>query len=761
MMAAAAGLLTLAVGAPWEPQGPAGIRGGQVENIENLPVAGAVNALAPHPDNPDVLYVGSVNGGVWKTTTATAMVPQWEAQTDTQLSPSIGAITFDPSDETHQTLVAGIARSSAFNTQGGSRSGLLRTTDGGQSWAALTALAGRNVVGVEASGNRIVAASNGGDTGTCEDLGLFVSEDAGQSFDPVNRGIPIGVVDALARDPGNPDIVFAAVFLASLCTPSGQNGIYRSADFGDTWAKISPSGDTLALDALLQDLPGTHVEMAVGPEGGLFVAVVPGNSLQLEGVFFTEDSGNSWIGMDLPGSLEPLFQGIHPSRQGFVHLSLAADPVNPSRVYIGGDRQPQSDDGSFPNAIGAEDFSGRLFRGDLSRSPGFQWTPITHGGTFAGSAPHADSRELTFDSAGELLDANDGGVYRHSGADGFFGDWFSVNGNLQITETHDGRLDPVSGVILGGNQDTGSTQQSVPGALLWESVNTGDGGDVAVANFGTQSVRYHSFSFFGAPTRSVYSASNQLMSITALGLSLLNMSPELEPQFKTPLEVNKVEPMALLIGAGNGLYESVDQGDTVRQVLADVAVDGFLGTSLVYGHRDNPGLVYAAACSPSCRSQTPSQIWLRRQANADFDVIFTATGTDRITAIAAGLEAGSLFLLADGKVQQLRDFGRQVSDLTGNLMDLNPGRLRSLLWVSLSADGALLAGTDRGVFVAFESGGYQVWRRLDMGLPNAPVFDLDYADTRDWLLASTLGRGSFLLRGLNSLLPGIFRDGFE
>ena len=761
MKAALAALLAFNGAGPWEPQGPAGVTGGQVENIENLPVAGAVNALASHRENPDVLYVGSVNGGIWKTTSATATVPQWEAQTDAQLSPSIGAINFDPTDPTQQTLVAGVARSSAFNVQGGSRSGLLRTTNGGQTWVALTALAGRNVVGVEASGNRIVAASNNGDAGNCDDLGVFLSDDTGQNFDAVGNGIPIGAVDALARDPAEPTVLYAAVFLASLCTPGGQNGIYHSADFGDSWTKISPSADSLALDTLLQDLPGTHVEMAVGPDGGLFVAVVPGSSLQLEGVFFTPDRGISWILMDLPGSLEPLFQGIHPSRQGFVHLSLAADPVNPNRVYVGGDRQPQSDDGSFPNSIGAQDFSGRLFRGDLSQPSGFQWTPITHGGTFAGSAPHADSRELAFDAAGQLLDANDGGVYRQSGADGFFGDWFSVNGNLQITETHDGRLDPVSGVILGGNQDTGSTQQSSPGSLSWESVNTGDGGDVAVANLGSQSVRYHSFSFFGAPTRSVYSASNQLMMRTVLGLLPLNESPEIEPQFKTPVVVNRVDPQSLLIGARNGVFESTDQGDTIEQLLAEVTVNGFLGTSLVFGHEDNPEMIYAAGCSPSCDSQTPSQIWLRRSAEEDFEVIFSAADNGNINAIALGLGAGSLFVIGPASVHRLANFGSQVFDITGNLLDLNPGQFRSLLWVSTNADNALLAGTDRGVFFATESANYQTWQRLELGLPNTPVFDLDYADGRDWLLASTLGRGSFLLRGLTTVLPGIFSDSFE
>lgn len=54
---------------------------GQVENISpglfDNPVSGAVNALAPHPTNPDVLYVAAVNGGIWRTANATAAKPSW------------------------------------------------------------------------------------------------------------------------------------------------------------------------------------------------------------------------------------------------------------------------------------------------------------------------------------------------------------------------------------------------------------------------------------------------------------------------------------------------------------------------------------------------------------------------------------------------------------------------------------------------------------------------------------------------------------
>src|SRR4051794_18718416 len=60
--------------AAWVEQGPGPILNGDVQGMaaQHGSVAGAVEALAPDPGNPDVLYAGTVNGGIWKTTGATA-----------------------------------------------------------------------------------------------------------------------------------------------------------------------------------------------------------------------------------------------------------------------------------------------------------------------------------------------------------------------------------------------------------------------------------------------------------------------------------------------------------------------------------------------------------------------------------------------------------------------------------------------------------------------------------------------------------------
>src|SRR6516225_10145678 len=123
----------------WVAQGAAPNTNGQVEGIKDREVSGAVNAVLPHPANADELYIGSVNGGIWKTTNATGPAPSWKQLTDDQQSLSIGALEFDPTDANHQTLVAGIGRFSSLENKGGARAGLLRTANGGTSWTAIKA----------------------------------------------------------------------------------------------------------------------------------------------------------------------------------------------------------------------------------------------------------------------------------------------------------------------------------------------------------------------------------------------------------------------------------------------------------------------------------------------------------------------------------------------------------------------------------------------------------------------------------------------
>src|SRR2546427_10062658 len=95
MLIGAAGF-AFGTGGAWVSQGPGAIQsgttGGATEGITNGPVIGAIQAVVAHPTDPNTLYVGAVNGGIWKTTNATAANPTWTPLADSHSSLSIGAL---------------------------------------------------------------------------------------------------------------------------------------------------------------------------------------------------------------------------------------------------------------------------------------------------------------------------------------------------------------------------------------------------------------------------------------------------------------------------------------------------------------------------------------------------------------------------------------------------------------------------------------------------------------------------------------------
>ncbi|GAG53667.1 unnamed protein product, partial [marine sediment metagenome] len=229
----AVGIVTSGV---WTAQGPGPSQDGQVENITpNDEVVGAIHTVVAHPTNPDILYTGAVNGGIWKTTNATAGSPNWTPLTDDQPGLSTGALEFDPTDGTNQTLVAGIGRFSSFSSYGGARSGLLRTTDGGSNWTLLDGggtLTDKNISGVAARGSTIVVSVNYSIPFTYGNIGIYRSTDGGASFVQVSggSGLPQGRVYDLAGHANTPTVLYAVVRDAD-----SSNGIYKSTDTGATW----------------------------------------------------------------------------------------------------------------------------------------------------------------------------------------------------------------------------------------------------------------------------------------------------------------------------------------------------------------------------------------------------------------------------------------------------------------------------------------------------------------------------------------------
>jgi hypothetical protein len=720
------------IGGPHAVQGPGPSQNGQLEGIPNRPVTGAINGLAPHPTNADILYLGAVNGGVWRTLNATAAEPVWAPLTDTQSALNIGrdALQFDPTDASGNTLVAGSGRSSSFSSNGGARIGMLRTTDGGANWTVLTGggvLTGKNATGVAARGaTLLMSVNNNNGTVDVNNIGIYRSTDTGATFTRVSGsgGLPLGRTFDLAADPSSLVTLYTSV------RDSAANGVYKSTDTGATWTRVStPAMDTLVSTA-------ANVKISVGAANNVYAAICTGS---LQGIFRSGDGGGSWASLDLP------VPTIHPGGQAGTHLSFVASRANPNVVFIGGDRQNTP----FPNDVGANDFSGRLFRIDASLPPGSQAQHLTHsnalgapgGGTANNSAPHADSRVMVIDANGEVIEGDDGGVYRRTIPANNTGIWRSVIGNLVSTEFHNIAFDSNTNTVFGGAQDNGTPQQVTPDNQVWSSISTADGGDVGIDDASTagQSVRYSSFQNLGQFRRRTYSAAGTLLSTQTPTLTVTS-GPPFGAQFVTPVKVNERVGARLILGGSNGAYESLNRGDTIAQ-LSTGSVNR---NTILYGGRrlgvENPDVLYVGS---------GTSVLVRTVAAGPLAASAYPGGT--VTGLALNPEDWQEAYAIDAtSVFRTTDAGVSWTNVTHNLQTFAPGLLRSAAFI-LAGPGAVMVGTDRGVYALKLDG--TVWDALGTGLPNAPVFELDYDIARDKLMAGLLGRGAWVLSPLAPDVP--------
>jgi len=725
----------------------------------NSPVSGAINAIAPSPTNPDLLYVGTVNGGIWKTINATAESPAWTPLTDKHL-PALSINSLAISPVRSDTLFAGTGSTSSLAFEGSPGFGVARSTNGGKSWTVLASstFAGRqinNIVPTTLSGGEVVLAASLRDrVGTSDHSGVYRSTDKGNSFTRISgngiSSLPDAGVSSLVGDPSNASRFYAGV--QSRFGGGSGAGVYRSDDGGLTWAAMNTGliGHTDSFRILLSVHNSTDNNV-------LYAAIISNSTFRLSGVFRSTDQGGSWVAMGVPTP------DIFPGAQGTIHGALLAHPTDPNVVFIGGDRQ----NGPFPNANGCTTFSANVFRGDAARLPGNPWQSVVCASA-NGTAPHADSRAMAFDASGNLLHADDGGIYQLLDPDNEASvrRWVAVNGDIRAIELHSVAYDPLSNIVLGGAQDNGASIQTAPGEVTWTQLRGGDGGNVAVdsdqtAHPGT-TIRYTSSQFFGFFNRTTWNATNtrvggltqvqlRITSGPGTGSTLFQADPNI--QFYQPFVLNVIEPSHMLIGTAN-IYESLNRGDA----LADLGFTGFfigdtLGSSpLAYGGRlngvPNPDVFYVGA-GPTIR---------HRVTRGGPITTLNAYPGGRVRSLVIDPQNFQRVYVLDffNKVWASLDEGTSWTDLTADLASLSSDvRTIEVVRLEASKHTVLIVGGLGGVFqrkLATDRDGEDEnegeddgWHTLGKGLPPAFVRDLHYNSANDILVAGTLGRGAWTL----------------
>jgi hypothetical protein len=733
--------------ASWVEQGAGPIiNGPNTRTPPDSRVAGAINAIAIDPDNANLIYVGTVNGGIWKTTNATAVNSTWIPLTDFQL-PALSIRSLAISPVNPNLIFAGSGSSSSLASLGSLGFGVARSPDGGDTWSLVSAstFTGKRITSIVPTalgGGNVVFAST--DIGASP--GVYLSTDGGDSFTFISGrgGLPAGSVSSLVADPGNVNRLYAAL---------PTQGIFRTDNSGLTW--IAVNNGLSGLSTASRILLSVHNSLGNNVVYAAVINTISTSNIQLSGVFRSTNLGDTWLAMGVPSP------PIHPGGQGNIHGAIAADPVNPNVVFIAGDRQ----DSPFPNSNGCSSFSGNTFRGDASLLPGNPWQSLdcnsanAGGSILGGTSPHADSRAMIFDATGDLLQASDGGIFRLVTPNApETRKWASVNGNMSDIEAHSAAYDPLSNVVFAGTQDNGTPIQITPGSLTWNTFQGGDGGNVAVdsdqiAHPGT-TIRYTSSQNFGSFRRSTWNASNTLIgAITTIplnivsgpgaGRTLFQFDPNI--QFYNPFVLNTINPSRMLIGTAS-IYESMNRGDSLANLgFTGFFIGDFIGASpMAYGGRrngiPNPDVFYVGAGAT-----------IRHRVNLGDPIITLSAypGSSTRGLVMNPQNYEHVFVLDNqNRVWGSFNEGASWTNLTANLSSLTT-QVHSIEIFSPDAtirNMVLLAGGLGGVFQMRRPGAAGAsWTPLSTGLPHALVRELHYDYIDDVLVAAIMGRGVWTL----------------
>ncbi len=171
----------------WRSIGP--YRGGRTRAAEGV------------PGQPNVFYIGAVNGGVWKTNDYGRT---WNPIFDDQPTGSIGAIAVAPSDPNIIYVGSGEGLQRPDLSVG---DGIYKSTDAGKTWTHLGLRNGQQIPRIAIdphNPNRLFVAVLGHPYGPNEERGIFRSTDGGQTFEKVLYKDENTGGNDVVLDPANP-----------------------------------------------------------------------------------------------------------------------------------------------------------------------------------------------------------------------------------------------------------------------------------------------------------------------------------------------------------------------------------------------------------------------------------------------------------------------------------------------------------------------------------------------------------------------------
>ncbi len=391
----------------WKELGP---------RIRTEPGLGRLNAIACHPSDTSIVYVGSPSGGIWKSTDGGK---SWIVLSDQLPSLGVSSILVHPTRPNE--ILVGTGDRDHGDAAG---LGVMLSTDGGLTWGLYNNGMGNRTVGMmvrsETDPDFILAATDGG---------IYKTVDGGAHW-----VLKIGsTFKDLKFKPGNSNVAYA--------TSTGNFGFYRSEDAGETWTRVStiagmPSGGRLVIGVT----PGANSLVYLVCDNGKYV-----------GCFLSQDDGKNFI---LQSSSPNIFgwasDGSDTGSQAWYDMDIFVDPINTQQVYVGGINMWRSDD------------AGKTWNIIMSRN--------------GGSNVHVDQHTFFYNPLNKRLYAgNDGGIYFTDNKGTYWKEITEGLGIGQIYKLGVSNTDPSK--TLSGFQDNGSATWT---GTSWLTASGGDGMECAV-----------------------------------------------------------------------------------------------------------------------------------------------------------------------------------------------------------------------------------------------------------------------------------------
>ena len=679
---------------------------------------GRTRAAAGVPSQPNLFYVGAVNGGVWKTDDAGRT---WNPIFDDQSTQSVGAIAIAPSDPNIIYVGSGEGLHRPDLSVG---NGIYRSADAGKTWAHLGLRDGWQIPGLSVDPrdpNRLFAAVLGHPYGPSEERGIFRSTDGGQTWTRILFKNENTGGSFIELDPSNPDIIYAALWEARQGPWEDNNlfngtagGLFKSSDGGNTWRQLS--------GGLPKDLAQINVAIATSNPKRMYASAAAASGPL--GIYRSDDAGENWL---------RITEDARPAgRIGGGDLSVPkVDPTNPDIVYCASTVTMRSTDGGktwsgFRGAPGGDDYQNLWIN------------------------PQHPNIILLAGDQGALVTVNGGASWSS---------WYNQP-TAQIYHVATTNTFPYR--VCGGQQESGSVCISTRGND--GAINIRDWHPVGVIEYGYAAPDPLDPDVIYGGGRSEVSrfhfSTGQVQNITPIPIR----SPDYRTDRTEPLMFSPVDPHTLYYAA-NVLFKTTDRGQSWQTISPDLTrekpdVPASVGVMIPKGAEKQRGVIYALA--PSFKNinvlwagTDDGQVWRTVDAGTHWSNITPPelTSWSKVTQIAAShfneetaYISVSRFRINDNApyIYRTRDGGKSWTRIISGLPEFGPV---DTVREDTVRKGLLFAGTENSVWTSFDSGDH--WQPLQLNLPHTSMRDLWIHD--DDLIVATHGRGFWVLDDISPL----------